>query len=984
MASQTSNQGFQISFDGVPVAQSPFNYQGIGMQSQLISIAGDGLNHTIEVTDVADPSCAVSLDFIAPDCNQGGGDPVCSLDFELGTPIECLSDGTVDYPIKVIVANGSASFNVVLNGSTPVSFDYSGPVTNIVLNVPGDGSEKTIVITDNQKSECSASKSFTSPDCSLPCNITELAAGPLSSGLGGTTHVVNVEDFQFNPNIVNITEGDLVEWRWTGDIPHSTTSDVSSGADSWDSGVIGNGSTFSSPALSAGEHRYYCIPHGGAGGEGMSAKIIVLPACNAEDEVSIKVSFQITNKRGAAYGINVDGVLKSTVEYSTGSFQESIVLVKGDGMMHNIEIVDNQFMECKQATQFISPDCGGGQEPICEISLSVGPLETCVENELQFDLNVYALNQSDSFELHIDQVLNGKHKYAGALTTLNLSIPGDGLVHSISVTDGTDKNCTVATEVKSVNCSLPCTISNFEVKPPDNNSTGNIHVINVEDFQFNPQQIEIFSGDLVEWVWTGQVAHTTTSDAIEGANSWQSDLLNNGATFLSPELSIGEHRYYCEPHGGPNGAGMAGIISVLPECSETMEAIYHVSFLVSNKGGMGYTVFVDGIESHLREYSEGDNQEIFVGIPGDGKIHTVMVRDNENIDCNALDSFASINCNPENCEGIDVNFSSEIDYGINQVTFSNNSSGVIQEAIWDFGDGSFSTELSPVHEYIDTGTFIICLTILDQNDCSSIFCDQIVIDNNVCEADFEYQKSGSSYLFINKSKVASSSYQLEWDFGDGNTIKDKDTVEHTFSNGVFEVCLNVQSENCETSYCQNIDLSNPCALIQSGFAYQTDPSSNLLLTFNDVSSGLIDSWLWGFGDGTTSRDSLPVHEYASPGNYSVCLLIENEANGCFSSFCEEIEIISTNVDNYVLEDRILVYPNPQFTNRSILISLENVSIQSGEIDLEIYSSEGVKRIEDQVHFSELLEIQLNLEAGLYFLRLRSRGKIYSASFVIQE
>ena len=211
-----------------------------------------------------------------------------------------------------------------------------------------------------------------------------------------------------------------------------------------------------------------------------------------------------------------------------------------------------------------------------------------------------------------------------------------------------------------------------------------------------------------------------------------------------------------------------------------------------------------------------------------------------------------------------------------------------------------------------------------------------------------------------------------------------DTIEHTFATGIFEVCVNVQSENCEASYCESFDLSNPCALVQSGFAYQSDPNSSLLLTFNDVSSGLIDSWLWGFGDGTTSRDSLPMHEYGSPGKYRVCLLVENKANSCFSSFCQEIEIISTNVDNYELEDRIIVFPNPQFTNRSILINLENVSIQSGEIELEIYSFEGIKRIEDQVHFSEVLEIPLKLEAGLYFLRLRMGEEIYNASFVIQK
>lgn len=50
----------------------------------------------------------------------------------------------------------------------------------------------------------------------------------------------------------------------------------------------------------------------------------------------------------------------------------------------------------------------------------------------------------------------------------------------------------------------------------------------------------------------------------------------------------------------------------------------------------------------------------------------------------------------------------------------------------------------------------------------------------------------------------------------------------------------------------------------------------LAVAFNDQSSGNPKSWLWNFGDGTTSTEQNPVHVYVSVGVYDVSLEVENE------------------------------------------------------------------------------------------------------------
>lgn len=54
--------------------------------------------------------------------------------------------------------------------------------------------------------------------------------------------------------------------------------------------------------------------------------------------------------------------------------------------------------------------------------------------------------------------------------------------------------------------------------------------------------------------------------------------------------------------------------------------------------------------------------------------------------------------------------------------------------------------------------------------------------------------------------------------------------------------------------------------------------SNPAVTFTDQSTGAA-SWLWNFGDGTTSTQQSPVHTFLTPGDYLVSLTVTS-ANGC--------------------------------------------------------------------------------------------------------
>lgn len=54
------------------------------------------------------------------------------------------------------------------------------------------------------------------------------------------------------------------------------------------------------------------------------------------------------------------------------------------------------------------------------------------------------------------------------------------------------------------------------------------------------------------------------------------------------------------------------------------------------------------------------------------------------------------------------------------VTFTDHSTGGPEDWVWDFGDGTFSTEQHPVHTYTTEGTCTVCLTVTNACGCDTI------------------------------------------------------------------------------------------------------------------------------------------------------------------------------------------------------------------------------------------------------------------------
>jgi plastocyanin len=93
---------------------------------------------------------------------------------------------------------------------------------------------------------------------------------------------------------------------------------------------------------------------------------------------------------------------------------------------------------------------------------------------------------------------------------------------------------------------------------------GNAFDVSMENISFSPAMLVVRAGATVTWTNNdGNIVHTTTSD--DGA--WDSGGLNGGDTFSFTFEQPGMYPYHCQPHGGPGGQGMSGVIVVIRDAS---------------------------------------------------------------------------------------------------------------------------------------------------------------------------------------------------------------------------------------------------------------------------------------------------------------------------------------------------------------------------------------------------------------------------------
>ncbi len=230
---------------------------------------------------------------------------------------------------------------------------------------------------------------------------------------------------------------------------------------------------------------------------------------------------------------------------------------------------------------------------------------------------------------------------------------------------------------------------------------------------------------------------------------------------------------------------------------------------------------------------------------------------------------------------------------------SSDPDGTIDHYEWNFGDGSpVVTTTNPVttHDYASANTYTVTLKVVDNRGGSKTKTEAVTVQaanvNPVSSftATVDHLDVAVNGTASNDPDGTISSY--EWDFGDGHTeTTTGPTTDHTYTAaGHFVITLKVTDNRGGThSSTQPVDTTMPPN--QHPNAAFTTSVNKLKVTFNEGSTdpdGTIASYLWDFGDGTTSTvKNPPVKTYASAGTFTVTLTVTDNGG--------ETDTVSHNV-----------------------------------------------------------------------------------------
>lgn len=122
-----------------------------------------------------------------------------------------------------------------------------------------------------------------------------------------------------------------------------------------------------------------------------------------------------------------------------------------------------------------------------------------------------------------------------------------------------------------------------------------------------------------------------------------------------------------------------------------------------------------------------------------------------------------------------------------------------------------------------------------------------------------------------------------WNFGDpaGTTSTEQNPAHLYDAPGVYDITLTIStSDSCTSTTTQHICIGGGGIVdsisCQAMFFFTQEDSLNSTFQFQDMSFGNVDSWLWNFGDGTTSTEQNPTHTYSGDGIFVVTLTVSGD------------------------------------------------------------------------------------------------------------
>lgn len=210
-------------------------------------------------------------------------------------------------------------------------------------------------------------------------------------------------------------------------------------------------------------------------------------------------------------------------------------------------------------------------------------------------------------------------------------------------------------------------------------------------------------------------------------------------------------------------------------------------------------------------------------------------------------------------------------------TFNNQTTGPGNITYqWDFGNATTSTLQNPSATYAASGTYTVQLTATSEFGCSTTVQKSVQIAGN--NTSFTSPDSVCINSVVNFQNTAGTPpVSAFWDFGNGRQSNKISDTSSFATPGLYTVKLVNTYANCTDSVTRSIYV-RPNPTVDFNAPNVISCSAPFTVNFQDLSPGAV-SWQWNFGDGGTSTQQNPSHQYNTEGQFNVTLTIVDN-KGC--------------------------------------------------------------------------------------------------------
>ena len=280
--------------------------------------------------------------------------------------------------------------------------------------------------------------------------------------------------------------------------------------------------------------------------------------------------------------------------------------------------------------------------------------------------------------------------------------------------------------------------------------------------------------------------------------------------------------------------------------------------------------------------------------------------------CSTTTIQQQVTINPSPTAGFGINNTSQCLTG-NQFDFTNSStisSGTLQYS-WDLGDLTNANSTDVSHSYSTAGTYIVKLTATSPAGCIDSVKKTVIIQPS---PDTTLQLIGSAAFCENRGQSAVLKVLLtaniQW-YKDNAAIPGATQTQYTVTQSGDYYAVLKNSNGCSLSTrVQRVDIyPTPVAALSINSSAQCFRNNQFIFTNGStISSGPLQ-YSWTLGDGNTESTRDVTHNYASPGNYTVKMVV-NADHGCSDSLIKQVVIYPYPKADFSLQPICMQLPLP--------------------------------------------------------------------------